>query len=73
MYLDNQEWIDNITSGEYERYYEVRGTDNCLYGNRKCSLSQLYDICLRIGCKEEYKQKISPFYAELDDLHWLLP
>lgn len=21
-YLDNQEWLDNITSGEYERYYE---------------------------------------------------
>lgn len=21
-YLDNQEWIDNITSGEYEKYYE---------------------------------------------------
>lgn len=21
-YLDNQEWIDNITSGEYERYYD---------------------------------------------------
>ena len=21
-YLDNQEWMDNITSGEYERYYE---------------------------------------------------
>ena len=21
-YLDNQEWLDNITSGEYEKYYE---------------------------------------------------
>ena len=21
-YLDNQEWMDNITSGEYEKYYE---------------------------------------------------
>ena len=21
-YLDNQPWMDNITSGEYERYYE---------------------------------------------------
>ena len=21
-YLDNQEWMDNITSGDYERYYE---------------------------------------------------
>ncbi len=21
-YLDNQEWLDNVTSGEYERYYE---------------------------------------------------
>ncbi|MCI7764031.1 MAG: dTDP-glucose 4,6-dehydratase, partial [Bacteroidales bacterium] len=21
-YLDNEEWVDNITSGEYERYYE---------------------------------------------------
>ena len=20
-YLDNQEWMDNITSGEYEKYY----------------------------------------------------
>ena len=22
MYLDHQEWMDNITSGEYEKYYE---------------------------------------------------
>lgn len=22
-YLDNQEWMDNITSGEYEKYYEM--------------------------------------------------
>ena len=21
-YLDNEEWMDNITSGEYEKYYE---------------------------------------------------
>ena len=21
-YLDNQEWMDNVTSGEYEKYYE---------------------------------------------------
>lgn len=21
-YLENQEWMDNITSGEYEKYYE---------------------------------------------------
>ena len=27
-YLDNQDWIDNITSGDYEKYY-----DN-MYGNR---------------------------------------
>ena len=27
-YLDNQAWIDNITSGEYEKYYED------MYGNR---------------------------------------
>ena len=27
-YLDNQEWVDNITSGDYEKYY-----DN-MYGNR---------------------------------------
>lgn len=27
-YLDNQAWIDNITSGDYERYYEE------MYGNR---------------------------------------
>lgn len=27
-YLDNQEWIDRITSGAYERYYEE------MYGNR---------------------------------------
>ena len=27
-YLDNEEWVDNITSGEYERYYESR------YGDR---------------------------------------
>jgi len=22
-YLDNQEWMDNITSGEYKRKYEI--------------------------------------------------
>ena len=27
-YLDNQEWMDNITSGEYEKYYES------MYANR---------------------------------------
>ena len=27
-YLDNQEWMDNITSGDYERYYEE------MYNNR---------------------------------------
>ena len=21
-YLDNQEWLDNVTSGEYKNYYE---------------------------------------------------
>ena len=21
-YLDNQEWMDNVTSGDYQRYYE---------------------------------------------------
>ena len=21
-YLDNQEWLDNVTSGDYQRYYE---------------------------------------------------
>lgn len=27
-YLDNQQWMDNITSGEYEKYYDS------MYGNR---------------------------------------
>ena len=27
-YLDNQEWMDNITSGAYEKYYAE------MYGNR---------------------------------------
>jgi dTDP-glucose 4,6-dehydratase len=27
-YLDNQEWLDNITSGDYEKYYET------MYKNR---------------------------------------
>ncbi len=27
-YLENQEWLDNVTSGEYENYYEK------MYGNR---------------------------------------
>ncbi len=27
-YLDNQEWLDNVTSGEYEKYYEK------MYGSR---------------------------------------
>lgn len=27
-YLDHQEWMDNITSGEYEKYYEA------MYGGR---------------------------------------
>lgn len=26
-YLDNQEWLDNITSGEYEKYYELMYKD----------------------------------------------
>ena len=26
-YLDNQEWMDNITSGEYEKYYEEMYTE----------------------------------------------
>ena len=26
-YLENQEWMDNITSGEYEKYYEEMYTD----------------------------------------------
>ena len=26
-YLDNQEWMDNITSGEYEKYYEEQYKD----------------------------------------------
>ena len=27
-YLDNQDWMDNITTGEYEKYYES------MYGNK---------------------------------------
>ena len=27
-YLDNQEWLDNITSGDYQKYYEE------MYGER---------------------------------------
>ena len=26
-YLDNQAWMDNITSGEYERYYDAMYKD----------------------------------------------
>ncbi|MBQ9311547.1 MAG: dTDP-glucose 4,6-dehydratase [Bacteroidales bacterium] len=26
-YLDNQDWLDNITSGEYEKYYEIMYKD----------------------------------------------
>ena len=26
-YLDNQDWMDNITSGEYEKYYEEQYKD----------------------------------------------
>ena len=26
-YLDNQEWMDNITSGEYKKYYEEMYTE----------------------------------------------
>ncbi|MBQ9255489.1 MAG: GDP-mannose 4,6-dehydratase, partial [Bacteroidales bacterium] len=26
-YLDNQDWLDNITSGEYEKYYEMMYKD----------------------------------------------
>ena len=22
-YLDNQEWMDNVTSGDYQKYYEL--------------------------------------------------
>ena len=27
-YLDNQDWLDNVTSGDYQQYYEK------MYGNR---------------------------------------
>ena len=27
-YLDNQQWVENVTSGDYQRYYEE------MYGNR---------------------------------------
>ena len=27
-YLDNQEWLDNVTSGDYQKYYEK------MYNNR---------------------------------------
>lgn len=27
-YLDNQEWLDNVTSGDYQKYYER------MYGNK---------------------------------------
>jgi len=26
-YLDHQEWLDNVTSGDYQRYYQK------MYGN----------------------------------------
>ncbi|HCY00397.1 MAG TPA: dTDP-glucose 4,6-dehydratase, partial [Bacteroidales bacterium] len=26
-FLDNQEWLDNVTSGDYQRYYEDMYTD----------------------------------------------
>ena len=26
-YLDNQEWLDNVTSGDYQRYYEEMYAD----------------------------------------------
>jgi dTDP-glucose 4,6-dehydratase len=26
-YLDNQEWLDNVTSGDYQRYYVEMYTD----------------------------------------------
>jgi dTDP-glucose 4,6-dehydratase len=22
LYLDNQEWLDNVTSGDYQKYYD---------------------------------------------------
>ena len=28
-YLENQEWMDNVTSGDYQRYYDA------MYANRK--------------------------------------
>lgn len=28
-YLDNPEWVGNVTSGEYQKYYET------MYGSRK--------------------------------------
>ncbi|MBR6776036.1 MAG: dTDP-glucose 4,6-dehydratase [Bacteroidales bacterium] len=35
-YLDNQEWMDNITSGEYEKYYE-----EMYHSNRKLKTERL--------------------------------
>lgn len=28
-YLENQEWVEEVSSGEYQKYYEM------MYGNRK--------------------------------------
>ena len=35
-YLDNQEWLDNITSGDYEKYYDDIGKKK---GRSKASFS----------------------------------
>ena len=58
-YLDNQEWMDNITSGEYEKYYEE------MYRNRLRRISVRLRPESRIGgaaCKSSGSP--DPLYGE---------
>lgn len=41
-YLDNQVWMDNITSGEYEKYYSEMYSGKTIYkGLRRCQVVKL--------------------------------
>ena len=41
-YLENQEWMDHVTSGEYQKYYEG------MYKDRYCLFSKTYPSFLTV-------------------------
>ncbi len=43
-YLDNQQWLDNVTSGEYQKYYEEQYVNACSKRQYKINLFSYHTI-----------------------------